>query len=236
MLGRRRLSRRAGAAIAAIAVVAVVVAVALLVSGTGGDSPSSARAVAAEERSAPGSSHGSELDSATLATATDGPFSRDEAGAVAAALEYASAPQAWLYLPDTQLRAVLAEVVAPGTAGEALSDEVVYDVGLLRDELEAATGTVWFVVAPLATKVERYSDDRATVAVWYVGVLSADDVVMPHSGWHTVTFELVWHDRWRAAARSETEGPVPQLEAGQQPWSAHLVDDELAGFHRVGET
>ncbi len=164
-------------------------------------------------------------------------FGHDEAGAVAAAMSYVAAPQAWLYLSDEDVAASVASVTTP-EAREELVDDLVGEARLLRDELARASGTtVWFVVSPLATRVEAYDEGRATVRVWAVRVLSAEGVAVPQSGWHTVTLELAWHrGDWRIAGLTEAEGPTPQLEAGLQAWAPGYLADELEGFERVGAT
>jgi len=161
-------------------------------------------------------------------------FSRDEAGALAAAVSYATAPQVWLYRSDAQVTASF-EVLASEDAEDDLVDQVVEDAGLLRAEVSKASGTVWFVVAPLATKVETFTEDRAVVRVWLVRVLSADGVAVPQSGWATLTLDLSWErGDWRLASVDESEGPTPQVEAGSQPWAADYLGGELDGFRRVG--
>jgi hypothetical protein len=214
------------AAAAAFAVVAVVGVVALVARSDGSDtSPTARRPVPASGDSAALGDEGSQRP--------DG-LSRDEVGAVAAAVEYVTAPQEWLYLSDEQVRTAASDIVVPDERGEREVDHIVEELAVPREGLESATGVVWFVVSPLATKVEHYSPDRATVAVWRVAVLSADDVAMPHAGWQTVTVELEWHGDWLLAASHETDGPVPQLAPSQQPWSARYLDEELEGFQRVG--
>jgi hypothetical protein len=165
-------------------------------------------------------------------------FTHDEAGAVAAAVSYASAPQSWLYLSDEDVTAGVAGIVVPEARDEFAGD-VVQEVRLLRTELEKASGTVWFVVSPLATRVEDYDGEsgRAVVRVWSVRVLSAEGVAVPQSGWHTTTFRLRWHeDDWKIVSTDEADGPVPQLEVGLQPWTADYVGIELEGFVRLGTT
>lgn len=163
-----------------------------------------------------------------------GGFARDEAGAVAAAMTYATAGQTWLYLSDEQIAEQAGAVMLPESR-DRLVGELVDQVHLLRDELERASGMVWFVMAPLATRVDAYSPGRAVVRVWVVRVLSADGVAVPQSGWETLRFDLAWHGGdWRIADTDETDGPTPQPEAGAQPWSARYLDRQLEGFTRVG--
>lgn len=165
-------------------------------------------------------------------------FTHDEAGAVAAAVSYATAPQSWLYLSDEDVTAGVAGIVVP-EASDDLAGNLVQEVRLLRTELEKASGTVWFVVSPLATRVDDYDDEsgRAVVRVWSVRVLSAQGVAVPQAGWQTTTFRLRWHDDdWRIVSTDDADGPVPQLEVGLQPWTADYMGAELEGFVRVGAT
>lgn len=161
-------------------------------------------------------------------------FDRSEPGAVAAATSYATASQSWTYLADEDVVEAVEAVVVPAARGELVT-QVVDDVRLLRDELQEASGTVWFVVAPLATRLDVYSASHAVVQVWVVRVLAADGVAVPQSGWQTLTLELQWNrGDWRVADVTETDGPTPQLEAGLRPWSASYLDETLSGFVRVG--
>jgi len=223
----------------AVALVAMVAGAALR--GTTDPEPAaSTRAATGQRTSSDGTSEGDGAPAGTGPTdLLDGVgvgFTHDEAGAVAAAMAYTQAPQAWLYLSDDEVERSAATVTLP-SARDQLVARMVDEAGRLREELRNASGTVWFVVSPLATKVEDYSPSSAVVRVWSVRVLSADGVAMPQSGWQTLTFELVWHEGdWRMAEVAEADGPTPQLEAGLRPWAADYLDEELAGFSRVGAT
>lgn len=233
-----RMSWRSIAVLVGVALVALVAGAALRGTTDPGPSPSRSAAVPGPSSDAnpDGSSGVTDAGPRERVDGVGTGFSHDEAGAVAAAEAYASAPQAWLYLSDEDVERSAAAVTVP-TARDAVVDRLVEEAGLLREELRTASGTVWFVVAPLATRVESYSSGRAVVRVWLVRVLSADGVAVPQSGWQTVTFELAWHEGdWRIADVAEAEGPTPQLEAGLRPWSAGYLDEELAGFSRVGAT
>jgi hypothetical protein len=128
----------------------------------------------------------------------------------------------------------LAEAVAAVATPEAasrLSGEVTAEVRLLRDALLASPGPVWWVVRPLAAKVESYSSEQARVGVWVVGVLSAADVAVPQSHWVTVTVVLRWTGgAWRVDAVTERPGPTPVLDASDEPWLPEDLAATLAGF------
>jgi hypothetical protein len=225
----------------AAAVLVVVVMIVLRFVGGGASSqrspaparvPSGADATAGDERDEVGAGAGPGPH--RFADGVGVGFARDEPGAVAAAISYATAPQAWLYQADDQVTSGANAIVVPAARDEIVPD-IVEEARVLRDQVTKAPGVVWFVVAPLATKVESYDDDRATVRVWVVRVLSAEQVAAPQSGWTTLTFGLAWQgDDWRIRSVDEAEGPVPQLEAGLRPWAPEYLGRKLAGFERVG--
>jgi hypothetical protein len=230
-----RISLRAAVALVAVVVVAMVAGAALRGAGESSSTAGAGRSPVTERAAGSGAGDGGGGDPDDRHdTGVEGGFARDEAGAVAAAVEYTTAAQNWLYLSDEQVAESAGAVVVPEVRDDLVS-ELVDQVGLLRDELAESSGTVWFVLAPLATRVDSYSPDGAVVRVWQVRVLSADGVAVPQSGWQTLRFELAWDDGdWRIADTAEVEGPTPQLEAGLQPWSASYLDRELEGFTRVG--
>ena len=160
--------------------------------------------------------------------------SGDEDGAVSTALELASVAQDWLYLSDEDLDAAVRSVAAPASA-DRLVEEVLAEVGLARDALARSPGRVWWVVRPLAWRVDTFTSRRAQVSVWTVSVLSAADVAMPQSDWTTTAFDLEWRgDRWRLVSMNDTPGPTPQVGGRDQVWEPEPFDDALAGFSRVG--
>lgn len=173
----------------------------------------------------------------TTALATEQPTSGsdgDERGAVSTALELAAAAQDWLYLSDDDLEVAVRSVAVPASA-DRLVDETVAEVGLARDALARSPGRVWWVVRPLAWRVDTFTSARAQVSVWTVSVLSAADVAMPQSDWTTTVFDLEWDgSRWRLVAAFDTPGPTPQLGGRDEPWEPEPFDDFLSGFTRVG--
>jgi hypothetical protein len=158
----------------------------------------------------------------------------DERGAASTALELAAAAQDWLYLSDDDLEVAVRAVAVPASA-DRLVDETVAEVGLARDALARSPGRVWWVVRPLAWRVDTFTSGRAQVSVWAVSVLSAADVAMPQSDWTTTVFDLEWDgSRWRLVAAFDTPGPTPQLGGRDAPWEPEPFDDFLSGFTRVG--
>lgn len=159
----------------------------------------------------------------------------DESSAVSAALDYATAPQRWLYLTDLELE-VEVRAIATSDAADRLVAEVVGDVGRARERLHGSSGRVWWLVRPLAWQVDHHRPDTARVSVWTVTILSATDVAAPQSEFATVTLHLKWADgAWRVDDVLDRPGPTPMTGPMDQPWDAVPFDEALAGFTRVGE-
>jgi hypothetical protein len=160
-------------------------------------------------------------------------FARDETGVVAAAVSYATAPQRWLYFSDEEIRVAVVEIATP-VAAPRLADEIVLDVSTARDQLDASPGPVWWLVRPLAWRVDRFVADEARVSVWVVTILSAAEVAAPQAEYGTVTMDLAWVDGdWRVDAVRDTPGPTPMTGPHDQPWDAVPFDEALDGFTRM---
>jgi len=80
--------------------------------------------------------------------------------------------------------------------------------GLLADA--AAGRPVVAVATPLAARIEAYTPDAATVAVWTVTVLATRRLGAAEVSWSTETVRLVYRSgRWLLDAYSSGSGPVP---------------------------
>lgn len=227
MTGSRRWV--ALAAIAAAALVVAVVVVRVEPGGSSGASPAATTTTTATrvgvERTTPGPS--------TERAGIPVGFARSEAGARAAALTYATAPQRWMYFDDDGVERAVRAIASSGSSAR-LAVEVGEEVRAAREGLTGSVGRVWWIVRPLATRVESHGRDEARVAVWVVSVLSASDVAMPQSDWRTVTFELVWEDGdWRVDGIRDSAGPTPMLGPRDRPWPPELLDESLDGFARL---
>lgn len=163
------------------------------------------------------------------------PHARDrtEAGARETAITLAAASQNWLYLSDVEVdRSVRA--VATASAGPSLSRETVTELRSARDALAKSPGRVWWIVRPLASRVERFDPGSARIVVWTVTVLSASDVALPQADWMRVTVDLLWEgDSWRLQAINDVPGPTPMTGTKDRPWQPEPFDDVLGGFERI---
>lgn len=160
-------------------------------------------------------------------------FAGTEDGAIAAAATYAAASQRWLYFTDDEIAAAVAALATPAAA-ERLTVEVTSEIALARDELARSSGRVWWLVRPMATRVEFATAATARVSVWTVTVLSAAGVAVPQTEWLTVTVDLAWQDGdWRVDGVRSTPGPTPMLSPKDDPWTSDRFDTGLDGFTRI---
>ena len=161
------------------------------------------------------------------------PQDRTESGARATAIAFATASQDWLYLDDEQIDSAV-RAIATASAGPSLSAETVAELRTARDGLAKSTGRVWWLVRPLASRVERFDPATARVVVWTVTILSAADVALPQADWMRVTVDLAWEgDAWRLQAIDDVPGPTPMTGTKDRPWQPEPFDDALGGFERV---
>lgn len=141
-------------------------------------------------------------------------FARSRSGAVAAAAAAVSAFDLGIVLDPERLRSTVAEVAAAGFREPLLAS---YRQGaeLLRQRLAIDTvpKPVYFVkTAVVGYRVDRYSDDAATVAIWNVGVIGSGATVQPQQSWSTQRVGLVWEDgTWKVTAFASEAGPTPPL-------------------------
>lgn len=228
------MPKRSTVIVATLATVMLVAGVAVTRFAGSGNRPDSSTDAQATAEPTPRPSVADGTSGPTLERAgLDVGFSDDEAGAVAAAVSYSTASQRWLYFTDDEIRAGVAEIATP-TAAARMADDLVLDVSMARDQLGASSGRVWWLVRPLAWRVERFDGDEARVAVWVVTILSAAEVAAPQSEFMTVTVDLAWFDGdWRVDGVRDHPGPTPMTGPQDQPWDAVPFDETLAGFTRL---
>jgi len=228
------MPKRSTAIVATLATVMLVAGVAVTRFAGSGNRPDRSPDAQAIAEPTPRPSVANGTSGPTLERAgLDVGFTDDEAGAIAAAVSYSTASQRWLYFTDDEIRAAAAEIATP-TAAARMADDLVLDVSMARDQLGASSGRIWWLVRPLAWRVERFDGDEARVAVWVVTILSAAEVAAPQSEFMTVTVDLAWFDGdWRVDGVRDHPGPTPMTGPQDQPWDAVPFDETLAGFTRL---
>ena len=164
-------------------------------------------------------------------------FARSRDGAREAAIAYtATLSQRLLYLEPAEAEAAV-RAIAANASVVTITHDVLAALETVREPLAAGMGATWWVVEPLAAKVEAHTTDRARVSVWMVRVLSRPGVVVPQSSWVTETVELVWErGDWRLWSDEPTPGPTPVLDGSDVPASAAELDTELTGFELLDPT
>ena len=228
MSGQNTPPSRRTAIIAATVVVGLVAGVLLIRFGQdsnpGSDRNDSRSAVEAPRPTVASGAAGPAGDAAGVPVG----FSADEPGAVAAAVAYCSK-----VITDEEIEAAIAEIATP-VAAPRLARDVVADVAMAREQLAQSSGPIWWLVRPLAWRVDDFRDTQARVSVWTVTILSAASVAAPQSEFLTVTLDLSWVDGdWRVDGVRDTPGPTPITGPHDQPWDAEPFDQALDGFTRM---
>jgi hypothetical protein len=118
-------------------------------------------------------------------------------------------------------------------------DRAVGQLADARTSLTADGGQVVWLVAPLGTRVEAHSLERARVSVWVVRVIASGTPqaggVRPVAGWSTLTVDLTWRDNeWWVWSLSSLPGPAPMLSTTAAPSTAADFTARLAGFELAG--
>ncbi|HEX9991551.1 MAG TPA: hypothetical protein VGB14_01350 [Acidimicrobiales bacterium] len=138
-----------------------------------------------------------------------------------------------MYATPEQVVDIVTATSADG-ATEASPAEVSASVTEAQAVLVGGFGTAWWIVAPLAVRVDAYDGDRAQVSVWVVRVLSRAAVASPQTSWAVTTLELVWErGDWRVWSSDDSPGPTPEPDGSDRPATATQLDERLDGFELV---
>ncbi|MFJ7050014.1 hypothetical protein ACIQVC_42400 [Streptomyces sp. NPDC101112] len=123
-----------------------------------------------------------------------------------------------------------------GPLDDAYSSDFLGKMGLDADGNPPEGNTFVSRVTPLGTTVQDYSDSRAKVAVWYMGLIgmSGDNSTDPvTSTWKTWTFDLQWSNGdWKIVSDSQKDGPAPVPGDEQAATSEEISKavEEYGGF------
>jgi hypothetical protein len=161
-------------------------------------------------------------------------YQHSEQGAVAAAANYARVLSSTLILDRGKRRAAIEALAAP----EALDrqqrafDQAVASLskGLGVADGAAGDGTVLLRAVPVGWRLEEYTGDRATVAIWVTSVAgtlgtSAGGVPV-REAWGTTTVKLRWVDGdWKQLQSTTTDGPVPIGDTATPTAASQLIPE-----------
>jgi zona occludens toxin (predicted ATPase) len=133
-------------------------------------------------------------------------------------------------------RELIESFTTPGFGAE-LADLTSEQVTSMRLSLtEAGRSAIGLSVSefPLRTNLVARTDDAATVAVWSVVVIAANDAQVARQVWRTVTVDLVLVDgRWLVDGWTSVDGPTPAAAPEGQIASGTEVAGHL-GWSAVG--
>ena len=153
----------------------------------------------------------------------ESPLPRSAAGAVVAATTALGALGGETLLVPARLQRALGSVASSA----ALPDlRRAFGPAALRAREQLGAGTspepvVIVRAAPVGYRVERFTQDAATISVWRVGIVGSGATVEPRQSWRTETVSLVWErGAWKIAALRSSPGPTPPLATAAADASA----------------
>jgi len=165
-------------------------------------------------------------------------YERSREGAVAAALNYDAVLGRPEFVTDRARRRSILEAVATSEAVRRYEDKkrVASLASLANTPFYRATRegapTVW-QTTPLGYRVERYSDDDASVFVWFVVVVGAGDA-QPQASFGSGRVDVRWDDDdWKLVVPDtarEEDGPTPALVQDARQTSSQEFRARLRGL------
>jgi hypothetical protein len=139
-------------------------------------------------------------------------------GAVAAAARSITAFAGNVLLEPARLHQVVARIASSGSRTQ-LIEAFEEASAQTRTKLGADTVPKPVIVlraVPVGYRIEDYSQVRATVAVWYLGIVGSGATVQPQQSWRTQTVSLVWEEGgWKVSSFASSAGPTPALASAE---------------------
>jgi hypothetical protein len=145
---------------------------------------------------------------------TPPPTTRMRAGAIEAAVRSITAFDGDVLLKPARLRAVVARIAARASRLQLIA---AFDQASAQTRAQLGADTVPKPVillrsVPVGYRVERFSLDESTIAVWYVGIVGSGATVHPQQSWRTQVVSLVWErGAWKVSSFESSPGPTPAL-------------------------
>jgi hypothetical protein len=209
------------------------------------DAPATSAATATPDETAPGTAATTPQAQAGEAAASRvGPrgvvagvpvgYQHSEQGAVAAAANYARVLSSTMILDRSRRHAAIEALAAPETLArqQRAFDQAaaLLTKGLGVPDASAQDGTVLLRAVPVGWRLEKYTGNRATVAIWVTSVLGAlggpPQGVPVREAWGTTTVELRWVDGdWKQLKTTNTDGPVPIADSATPTAASQLIPE-----------
>ena len=162
---------------------------------------------------------------------------RTREGAVAAAASSVTAFDGNVLLEPDLLRAVVTRI-ASASSRAALLSAFEQASAQTRAKLGADTFPAPVIVlrsVPVGYRVEQFSSDEATIAVWYVGIVGSGASVQPQQSWRTQVVTLVWEDgTWKVSSFASSPGPTPPLSSAEVAEPAGELFAAIPRFEEFG--
>jgi hypothetical protein len=207
-------------------------------SGAGSDpaaqEPGTATQAPAPDGAADGTTEGTDGAGATTGIAAAGPasvrdgvpvgYARSRAGAIAAATNYVGVQTSTLMLDEGRRRRAVAALAAPSAAA-GLQASAAGNATAMAAALKTsgATGVILKAI-PVGARVDRYSDDAATVSIWLTSIGGSTNGVPVRQSWGVTTVTLQWAGGdWKQVSASTTRGPVPLADDAQATAASELI-------------
>ncbi|MFE6057199.1 hypothetical protein [Streptomyces sp. NPDC056431] len=239
--GARRPVRSSRSLITVVGVVVLLVA-AIAFANRGGGDPADAAGPSSDTpgRTAPTAATGIRPVTGKNGQIPTG-YAQDEQGAQSAATNYAVALGSAEMFNATTRSEIVHAVYAPAVVAARQDDfDKVYAdegflsrVGLQEDGTAPQGQTFVSRTIPVGSKVESYTDGKATVSVWYSSLfgLAGEGSKKPVTeAWFTNSYELQWVDGdWKVTGLSQKDGPVP-VARDQRASTAQEMRDAVGQF------
>jgi hypothetical protein len=168
------------------------------------------------------------------------PSVHTRAGAVAAAARSITAFAGDVLLEPLRLRRLVGLMTSSASRPQLIE---AFDEASAQTRAKLGADTVPRPVivlraVPVGYRIEHYSQEEATVAVWYVGIVGSGATVQPQQSWRTQTVTLVWEDRgWKVRSFESSPGPTPPLstaEPAEPPGALFAAIPRFEEFARAG--
>lgn len=217
--GARRGGRSSSRSLVTVVGVVVLLIAAIAFANRGGDDSASPDGDENQPNSAPTAATGTRPVDGKSAGIPGG-FAHDEQGAQSAAANYAVTLGSTGMFNKESRHGIVDTIYTPSAASklqgamdQAYTADFLSKLGLDADGNAPEGSTFVSRTVPVGTTVGQFSQSRAKVSVWYVGLIGmsgqgSTDPVSPT--WKTWTFDLQWvNGDWKITADTQKDGPAP---------------------------